>query len=98
VTATIGMPTFMVERYVPGVDRRAFEDAIRSTASAAAAMAEQGLRVEYLGSVLVPAEELCFCRFAGPDAEAVEEANRRADVPFWRVVEAVFIEPEGERT
>jgi Protein of unknown function (DUF4242) len=85
----------MVERYVPGIDRGSLEDAIRTVVSAAAAMTTCGVPVQYLGSVLVPEEELCFCRFAGPDAGAVEEANRRAGAPFWRVVEAVFIEREG---
>lgn len=46
----------------------------------------------YRGSTFVPDEESCFCRFEGCDIAAVEEANRRADAPFWRVVEAVFIE------
>lgn len=47
--------------------------------------------VRYLGSVYVPAEECSFCCFEAHDAEAVQEANGPAGVPYWRVVPAVFI-------
>jgi hypothetical protein len=39
----------------------------------------------------VLAEECSFYCFEARDAEAVREANRRAGVPFWRVVPATFI-------
>ena len=86
------MATFMVERYVPGVACDQFAEAVQRAASAASAMTEQGVPVRYLGSVYVPTEECSFCCFEAADAAAVREANRRAGVPFWRVVRAVFIE------
>jgi hypothetical protein len=86
------MPTFMVERYLPGIGYGAFAEAVQRAVSAAAAATEQGATVRYLGSTFVPEEESCFCRFEGPDAEAVREANRRAGLPFWRVVDALLIE------
>jgi hypothetical protein len=55
-------------------------------------MTDQGASVRYVGSVYVPEEECSFCCFEACDAEAVREANRRAGVPFWRVVRAVVIE------
>jgi hypothetical protein len=85
------MPTFMVERYVPGVASDRFAEAVQRAASAAAALTEQGAAVRYLGSVYVPEEECSFCCFEAADAEVVREANRRAAVAFWRVVPAVFI-------
>ena len=91
------MPTFMVERYLPGVGCGELADAVRRAARAAAEMTRQGVPVSYLGSTFVPAEESCFCRFEGRDATAVEEANRRAGVPFWRVVEAVLLDGSPER-
>ena len=90
------MPTFMVERYVPAVDADAFAEAVHRSASAAAALTGQGVPVRYLGSVYVPDEECSFCCFEARDADAVEEANRRAGLPFWRVVRAVFIERLSE--
>lgn len=82
----------MVERYVPGVVPDTFSEAVRRVTSAAAALTEQGVPVRYLGSVYVPTEECSFCCFEAQDAEAVSDANRRAGVPFWRVVQARFIE------
>jgi hypothetical protein len=82
----------MVERYVPRVSSTTFAEAVRRAASEAAAMTKQGVPVHYLGSVYVPKEECSFCCFEAEDAGAVREANRRADVPFWRVVYAEFIE------
>ncbi len=90
------MPTFMVERYLPGIAYDAFADSIARAAAAAAELTRQGVPVAYLGSTFVPEEESCFCRFQGRDIEAVREVNRLADVPFWRVVEAVFVEGRAE--
>jgi len=86
------VPTFMVERYLPGVSYPAFAAAARRAAAEAAAMTDELVSVRYLGSVYVPGEECSFCCFEARDADAVREANRRADVPFWRVVRAVVIE------
>jgi uncharacterized protein DUF4242 len=86
------MRAFMVERYLPGVDYDHLADAVTRAASAAVELTLEGRQVTYLGSTFVPAEEACFCRFEACELGAVEEANRRAEAPFWRVVEAVFIE------
>lgn len=86
------VPTFMVERYLPGVTYRTFAAAARRAAAEAAAMTEQAVAVRYLGSIYLPDEESSFCCFEARDADAVREANRRADVPFWRVAHAVVIE------
>jgi hypothetical protein len=86
------MQTFMVERYLPGMECVALREAVRRAAAVAAAMTDEGVPVRYLGSTFVPDEEACFCRFEGRDAEAVREANERAGLPFWRVVGAVFVE------
>jgi hypothetical protein len=77
---------------VPGVAVAAFAESVHHAASAAAAMTLEGQAVRYLASVYVPDEEWSFCCFEAPDADAVSEANRRAGIAFWRVVEAVFIE------
>ena len=84
----------MIERYLPGVGPDALADAVGRTAAAAVELTRRGVPVRYLGSTFVPGEEVCFCRFEGCDGEAVREANRLARAPFWRIVEAVFIERE----
>ena len=93
ISGVADVPTFMVERYLPDVPYPMFVTAARRAAAQAAAMTHEAVPVRYLGSVYVPDEECSFCCFEARDADAVREANRRAELPFWRVVRAVVIEP-----
>ena len=52
--------------------------------------------VRYLGSTIVLGDDACFCQFEGPTEAAVAEANRRAGIPFDRIVLAVTVNPKGE--
>ena len=74
------MPIYLVERYLPGRDRDWLEVALSRLPKARG--------VAYLGSLYVPSDESCFCRFEAADAESVREANDLARVPFARIVEA----------
>jgi hypothetical protein len=49
--------------------------------------------VRYLGSTIVLEDEACFCQFDASSVAAVTEANRRADLPFDRIVPAVLVQP-----
>ena len=73
------MPTYLVERYLPGRDRAWLEVAL-------ARLANDRHGVAYLGSTYVPADESCFCRFEAPSAEKVRDVNEVAGVPFARIV------------
>jgi hypothetical protein len=75
------MPTYLVERYLPGRDRAWLESALARLVS---------LRdgVTYLGSTYVPTDESCFCRFEAETADDVRDANTVAGVPFARIVAA----------
>ena len=75
------MPTYLVERYLPGRDRDWLEAAL-------ARLPKETGGVAYLGSLYVASDESCFCRFEAADAESVREANELARVPFARIVEA----------
>jgi hypothetical protein len=77
---------YVVERYLPGLDQHALR---RSPARLAGATANTP--VTHLCSTIVPADEACFCQFEGPSAEVVADANRRAGVPFDRLVDAVAV-------
>lgn len=79
------MPTYLVERYVPGRDRAWLEAAL-------ARLPKDGSRVTYLGSTYLPAEDSCFCRFEAPDAEDVRFVNELAGLPFARISVATEIE------
>lgn len=88
------MPKYMVERHLPGFTT----DQLRAAATAAKqtteAMTREGMPVRYLRSTYVPGEQKCLCLFEGPSAEAVKQANERAQLPFDRIHEAVFVVAE----
>jgi len=86
------MPTYLVERYLPGRDRAWLEAAL-------ARLPKVGSGVTYLGSTYIPAEDSCFCRFEASDADDVRLANELARVPFSRISVAAEIpipSPEGD--
>ena len=78
------MPTYLVERYLPGRDRVWVEAALARL---------PGVRsgVVHLCSWYVPSDESCFCTFDAPDAERVRLVNELARVPFARITEAFEI-------
>lgn len=75
------MPTYLVERYLPGRDRAWIEAALGR-------LPQDRRGVAYLGSTYVPSDESCFCRFEAANAENVRDANEVAGVPFARIVAA----------
>ena len=73
----------------PGRDRAWLEAAL-------ARIPRNDADVSYLGSLYVPSDESCFCRFTAPDAENVPRLNELAGVPFARVVAAVELSPNAK--
>lgn len=88
------MPRYLVERHLPGITGDQLKMAASRAKKTTSEMTAQGTPVRYLRSIFIPAEEKCFCLFDGPSPEAVEEANRRAQIPFERVVEAQHVAAE----
>jgi Protein of unknown function (DUF4242) len=78
------MPTYLVERYLPGRDRAWLDAAL-----ARLPRAQNG--VVYLGSTYVPSDDSCFSRFEAESAEDVRDVNEIAGVPFARIVAAAEI-------
>jgi hypothetical protein len=85
--------TYLVECYSPRIAREQVEVAGDRAAEASAALRREGCSVEYVGALLVPADEVVFHVFASGSLEAVKEASVRAKVPFERVVESVIVGP-----
>jgi hypothetical protein len=88
---------YVVERYLPGLSR---SDLLHGLAKLERAQELRGEApgVRYLGSTVVLEDEACFCQFEGPTEAAVAEANRRAGLPFDRIVSAVTVQPERNTT
>jgi len=84
------MPTYLVERYLPGRDGAWLEAAL-------ARLPRNRSGVTYLGSTYVPAEDSCFCRFEASDAQHVRFVNELARVPFARIsVATEFVVPSAD--
>ena len=79
---------YVVERYLPGLFH---SDFLRGLARI-----EATGEVRYLDSTIVLEDEACYCRFEGPSETAVAEVNRRAGLPFDRIVPAITVKPKGD--
>ncbi len=87
---------YVVERYLPGLSRSDLLVALERLREATWELRSEGASVRYLGSTIVLEDEACFCQFEGPSEDAVAEANRRASVPFDRIVSAVAVRPAAD--
>lgn len=85
------MPTFIVERYWPGVTEEQLTQALIGSQQVIAQMNRAGIPVRHLRSALLPSEEVVFSLYEGPSVESVREANDRAGIHFDRIVEAIEI-------
>jgi hypothetical protein len=83
------MPEFLAETYAPSTAAPRAGDL-----SLAAEQASQpGAPVRFLGAVVVPEEETCFCLYQAPSAGAVRTAMARAWLRPERVTRAVSVRP-----
>jgi hypothetical protein len=90
--------SYLVECYWPGVSEEALVAAVRRTRSATSALRRHGRDVDFLGSILVPADETVFALFTGCEAD-VRDASTRAGLPFERVLGSLHVDgSEGRRT
>lgn len=87
------MPVYMVERSLKGIPLDQLAQAQQSAIRTAAQMSEQGEPIRYIRSTFVPETGQCLCLFSATDAQRVEELNRKAHIPFDRVVGAMDLTP-----
>lgn len=83
--------TYLVECYVPGIDKRTIEAAAERARAAALALRGEGVDVQYVNAILVPDDDVVFHVFSGQGPEMVAEASLRAEIPFERIVESVAV-------
>jgi hypothetical protein len=88
------MPLFVALRTLPGVTPDALAGAGARVKTCAAGMRSEGTEVRWLRSFFLPGSSQTHCYFEGPNPQSVEELNRRAGVPFERVVEVAEMTPE----
>jgi hypothetical protein len=83
--------TYLLECYKPGLERADVESATNRALAASAELRVEGRKVEYVGAILVPEDEVVFHVFAAECAAAVREASIRASLEYERVVESVGV-------
>jgi hypothetical protein len=83
--------TYLLECYESGLERAEVESATDRALAASAELREEGRKVEYVGAILVPEDEVVFHVFAAESAAAVREASVRASVEYERVVESIAV-------
>lgn len=91
------MTTFMAECFWPGVTERQVADAGRRARRATLALRSEGAFSRYLGSILVPSDEIAFCLLEAASLDAACDVSRRAAIPFERVLEVVRVRPSPSR-
>ncbi len=85
--------TYLAECFWPGVTRDAVEAANARVRKRAAALRRAGSSVRFLGSLLIPTDEVVFFQFAAGSSEEVLRASREAELPFDRVAASIWLEP-----
>ena len=92
------MNAYLVERYLPGMSAAEVRAGLARAGAVCAELRAGGTEIEYLGSIFLPLEEACFCRFDGDRPEAVVDVNERAELPYARITAGVAIAPQGPLT
>lgn len=88
------MATFLVERYVPGVELDRLLEAIARVDAETAALRRRGFDLEYLGSTFLPEDEACFCQFEASELALIAEACELGGLPYARISEVLQISRE----
>lgn len=91
------MPTYLVERYWPGVTSELLLEALNRDRRAREQMSDEGTFIRHVTSILIPGEEVVFSVYEGPSAAAVRQLNDRAGIRASRIVEVILV-TQGRQT
>lgn len=83
------MPTYLVERYWPGVTIELFFRILNRGRRTTEQMSDEGTFIRNVTNILIPGEEVVFSIYQGPSAAAVRQLNERFGIPVSRIVEVI---------
>jgi hypothetical protein len=87
------MPTFAVQRSLPGITMEQLGAAQKAAIETSARLSEGGTPVRYIRSNFYPGDCRCTCLFEAADAAVVERVNRDAGIPFDKVEQVLDLAP-----
>jgi len=87
------MSIFMVERDLNGITMDRLAAAQAAAIQKGRQMTAEGTPIRYIRSTFAPADGRCFCLFEGSSAADVRKLNDNANIPYFRVVEALDLTP-----
>jgi hypothetical protein len=85
------VPQYMVERHLPDFPPDELPGAAAAAKEKSAELSGEGQEVSYVRSTYIPEGEKCYCLFEGESADAVEEVQKRAGLPYEKIHEAAFL-------
>jgi hypothetical protein len=80
---------YLAEWYQPAMTEDRLDQIARRIGQSAAELSAKGNPVHVLVTMLMPDDEVAFCLFAAGSPTLVEQACRRADIPFSRISRAI---------
>ena len=89
------MAVFVVKRELPGITPDALQSAGLRAKSCCAEMTNEGQPIRWMRSYFLPETAETHCYFEAPSKGAVEEANRRARIPYKQIAEVLEMSPES---
>jgi hypothetical protein len=87
------LPTYLVDRDLPGISRDQLAAAHRAATETARRFTAEGTPIRYIRSLFLPQEARCLCLFEAVDAESVRCLNDTAQIPFTSISEALELNP-----
>jgi hypothetical protein len=88
--------SYLAECFWPGVTPEAVQAADLRARRRVAQLHEEGFPLRYLGSLVVPGDEVVVFEFAAPSQEIVAQLCLEAELPVDRVVESVRLGKVGQ--
>lgn len=89
------MSCFVVKRDLPGITPEALHSAGMRAKTCCAEMTKEGQPVRWIRSFYLPETAQTHCYFEATTKEVVEEANKRARIPFSQITPVVEMTPDS---
>lgn len=83
--------SYLVEWYWPGLTEAVAASTTRRAEAAAGGLAAEGMDISCQAAYIVPEDEVTLCLFEAASRAEVEEACRRAHLPFDRILRVTAV-------